>query len=858
MGRSHDPHPGPSSRTANRAVSMTILRGVTMLVGAVLLVAGVTLLSAFASWRFAPVAVSSGNDEAWSGASSPRSVSVTIDVGTRVEAELDLEVSNDDPILQDRAQRALYQSPYLIMAATGAVRIEGAGGSAYPVPTAVTTTTGPETSHLTLRLISDDLEAAEAPFRIVYLVPVHTESEVSVETDDAWVVSSAAPRHRIDTQTASSASTVPWRAQAPSEVVFGIASPDAPVTGPVPSSTGRAWWWDTSGAAALVWTFLVWAGFYLLLLRDRRASSAREAATPAPWTALGPLVGVLGLFSLTRYLGVLQEVLGSRSGPGTVALDTPAQQIADLSLGGTPVLAAVGLGFAWGWSMTFRPGQRRAVSRWWALGAGAACVASCTALLVALFAIPGADHIGTPTQSSASSAAALIGAGGAVLVGAAVLIRTLSGRHGLLGAVATLSVSACFVALSETYRIPWAALAAHLLVVAVIVLALCALVNRVAHDIGSTSRTVRTWLILGTASFVVATTGPRLFAESEHVGLSEAGALSDLFASALTIALATLLVVGVTRARPALGEWIRRGLFLVAVVAFLRFVTFGGVPLSLVAGAALIGALLIRRDAETAWFPAGGPAVAASVREFVREVGSQRMDRDFADGLRKAISKGSIGADRLEETKSAIARVHYEPRVVPASSMSTGGAPVSALRRGAFGAAVATVAGAPFALESIRHILDTSDDRSGPFVLVALLGALLALRFPVYGFAFGFLFPVLRGHRGLSKALLTAFVLVVTEAIVLLIPFSDANLQGVLLLRVLQLLTVFLALGFAFDLRSLRSADLGLDRVGDIYSVNRFVVWGAGILVAAAAAFATSLLGSAADTLLRAITAVSS
>ncbi|TDW31616.1 hypothetical protein EDD25_3442 [Cryobacterium psychrophilum] len=73
-------------------------------------------------------------------------------------------------------------------------------------------------------------------------------------------------------------------------------------------------------------------------------------------------------------------------------------------------------------------------------------------------------------------------------------------------------------------------------------------------------------------------------------------------------------------------------------------------------------------------------------------------------------------------------------------------------------------------------------------------------------------------------------------------------------MRLLQVLIVFIALGFAFDVRSLRSAGLGLDRVGDIYSVNRFVVWGSGLAVAAGAAFATTLLSTAAAALLKMIT----
>lgn len=846
-----------ASRDTLPSITAVVLKGIALLIGAVLIVAGTGVVSAFASWRLAPLSASVGDDAAAGIANGmDRLAMVSVDVGTTVDVQLDLELDSDDPVLEDSAQRALLESPFLILSATGNVELDSAGGFVDLRPTAITTTTTSDSAVLSLRLVSDELDPATGPYILRYTAPFSSEAHVVLHTSDEWLVTSALPRTLIEEQTDSSATSVRLPSNSiDQEVQFGF-SASSVLAGDWRQASGTGHSVDATGAAALFWTFFAWAGFYLWLLRDRRGRSAIRGYVPTAWKDLGPLIGALALFSLARLLGEVGNWLASwqRSVP-TDRVPTDAEELMLLLGRGAPPVAIFTLAFAWAWSLIFRRRQARVASRWWAIGIALACAATTATILLVLLATPLEWDIGSSTSSPSLSRAVFVAAVGSLVIGAGLVIKTMSGRYAVTGAFATVVLGMAFAGLSSVYRIEWVGVATHVLVVFVVVFALCALVNAVACSIGSADRVVRLWSMLATAAIVAVTTGPRVFAAYDSVGLSEASSLLYLFVDPILIALSTLLVVGATRVRPELPAWTYRALFFIAAVFFFRFSTFAAIPLSLVIGCVLLRTVLLRRDATSRWFLRSEPALASSVRDFIRDVGRRRMDRDFADGLRKKVAKGDVPSDDLDKTKEAIARVHYEPVAMNSAAMNAGGIPGGALRRAAFGAAVATVAGAPFALDSISYILGVADDANGPFVLVALLGALLGLRFPLYGFAFGFLFPALRGNRGLTKALVAAMVLVITEAIVLLIPFAwDASLQSTLLLRVVQLLTVFLALGFAFDLRSLKSAGLGLDRVGDVYSVNRLVVWSSGLLVAAAAAFATSLLDTAAGSLLALIT----
>jgi hypothetical protein len=146
------------------------------------------------------------------------------------------------------------------------------------------------------------------------------------------------------------------------------------------------------------------------------------------------------------------------------------------------------------------------------------------------------------------------------------------------------------------------------------------------------------------------------------------------------------------------------------------------------------------------------------------------------------------------------------------------------------------------------------DDTGGLDTLNFIISQGLALRFPLYGLAFGFLFPLLRGRTGIDKAWRLLVVLVVTEAFIIL-PFTwSTETQTVIILRMIQLLVVVLVLGFAFDWRSLRTAGFGFDRLGDVYNVNRITVVGSGILLTAATALGTTVFASGFDALVNILT----
>jgi hypothetical protein len=88
--------------------------------------------------------------------------------------------------------------------------------------------------------------------------------------------------------------------------------------------------------------------------------------------------------------------------------------------------------------------------------------------------------------------------------------------------------------------------------------------------------------------------------------------------------------------------------------------------------------------------------------------------------------------------------------------------------------------------------------------------------------------------------------------IILPLSWSDET-QGAILLRAVQLLFVMVALGVAFDIRSLHHAGYGIDRLGDVYGVNRITVLTSGVLLTAVTALGTTAFDSALDVMLEVV-----
>lgn len=843
---------------ARRAWPRLFTRALVLVLGALVLLAGGLSLSAGARERLGSVGLFP-DDGAIHGISPSlngpkRTADVKVDIGEQVVVTLNLHVQRRDRILGDGSLMLLGDEPYDLAIATGRFVLKDQSGrliALLPAPVTVTGTDSGE-RELSQEYVSAKLHVADGPFTLTFISAASTPSQMHVEVTKSWNITAAFPGTLVASQAARALDIELSGSERELETFnVEITGSGTRIGTQTPPSIANNWI-DTSGSGELFWLSTLWVVLVLWIASDRRKARLSNEQVPQIWSRFGSLVGALALFSLAQVLlwaqGLIDRSAGSEP-PSDIEVSFFWPLLA------APVSSAiVPLVIAWTWSLLFdRRDETQSRRRWPVLIAGAALILAIGVTLF-LLSLPVRYDIGE--NEVLGSIAPLTVAGLSFLaVGASAVIKTLRGAHPFLGGIVVACVGGVFIAIASVFRISWLDMAGHVLAVIVVTAAFVALARRMFTIVGAWGAGVSRWIAISVAAIVIATTGPRVARSSEPIALNDANGMFSLFVDPIRIALAVLLVVGLARAGDSLGVWTRRGLLFVGLILFFRPTTFAGLPLSVAVGGALFAlVVLIRRDGAT-WATPEPRVISDGVLTYVKAVGMRRMDRDYADGLRKQVSAGDVKKSELTATKDEIAGYHYSASTVDAAAMGYGGVPGDPLSRGAFGAAVATVVGLPFAVEPLSDLLSLADDANGPYLLAHAIAIIIGLRFPIYGFAFGFLFPMLRGQRGMTKALLTAAMLVISESLVILIPFvwNDAT-QGALLLRILQILSVFIALGFAFDLRSLKSASLGLDRVGDLYNINRFAVWASGILVAGAAAFGTSILSSAGTVLLDRIT----
>jgi hypothetical protein len=206
--------------------------------------------------------------------------------------------------------------------------------------------------------------------------------------------------------------------------------------------------------------------------------------------------------------------------------------------------------------------------------------------------------------------------------------------------------------------------------------------------------------------------------------------------------------------------------------------------------------------------------------------------------------------DGLVRAKQSGART----RPVPRSNGLGWGGTGTPLQRGLFGAAVAFFVTLPFSIPLIAPIVESITDPGAGSRFAAVVTPLLAFRFPLYGFAFGFFFPILRGSGGLEKCLRLLVVLGASETAAVLLPFSSGDIAGLLALRGVQLGVLCLSLGLAFDYRSLVKAGFGIDQFGDLYNRNRLTLWSSGIALTLVSVMLTTLLSTGTAALITRLT----
>lgn len=289
-----------------------------------------------------------------------------------------------------------------------------------------------------------------------------------------------------------------------------------------------------------------------------------------------------------------------------------------------------------------------------------------------------------------------------------------------------------------------------------------------------------------------------------------------------------------------------------AVLMFRTDLLYLGVPVSALIGIVLVlGVLLVP---ETDVPITGAPftldpepaVVVGGTQRLLVAANNARLDREVAGAYRKKLTSAGTDAADVPTIKGLVRTNQSGARTRPvsrSSGLGWGGAGTP-LQRGLFGAAVAFFVTLPFSIPLITPIVESITDPGGGSRFAAIVAPLLAFRFPLYGFAFGFFFPMLRGSGGIEKCVRLFVVLGASETAAVLLPFSSGDIAGLLALRAVQLGVLCLSLGLAFDYRSLLKAGFGIDQFGDLYNRNRFTLWTSGIALTLVSVLLTTLLST--------------
>lgn len=276
-------------------------------------------------------------------------------------------------------------------------------------------------------------------------------------------------------------------------------------------------------------------------------------------------------------------------------------------------------------------------------------------------------------------------------------------------------------------------------------------------------------------------------------------------------------------------------------------VLFGGVPIAF-----LVGLLLLR------WALVDPSPEQGDDREAVHAVvaaGSRhRLVRDLR---RKLDHKAASGETSLSEADDQLAVARRYARnsagagvidVDPAwRARGFGSGHPDPWRRGLTGAAIAAIAGLPGFLPALVSLSRASDMQGAVPVLSASAAVIVVLRYPLYGFFFGYFLPWLRGDTGVRKAWSFSIALGVSEALVLLLPYqSDQDVLGAFVSWSAQILLISFALGVVFDALALRRAGVSVSALVDVHHTTRLGVFSSALAASVATALATTLASSAA------------
>lgn len=251
-----------------------------------------------------------------------------------------------------------------------------------------------------------------------------------------------------------------------------------------------------------------------------------------------------------------------------------------------------------------------------------------------------------------------------------------------------------------------------------------------------------------------------------------------------------------------------------------------------------------------------------AVQATVRAGAARRLVPAYSKGMHEQVASGKLRFDRaqakiaeLERIASSAADEGTAPArggtadnaSRPASTEQLGFGDLTSRRpwrRGLWGALAGAVTGAPWVLLGIAGVsvqLGTGEGYPELAILAAV--APLVARWTIYGFAFGYFYPLLRGSTGMGKAVwfTAAAIGPAVLSTAALGHGAGERWQSVVVL-VVQIATFATTLGVLADRAVLRKYRLPLGRLVDVHNLWTVSAWASALGVAAATGIATVLI----------------
>ena len=280
-------------------------------------------------------------------------------------------------------------------------------------------------------------------------------------------------------------------------------------------------------------------------------------------------------------------------------------------------------------------------------------------------------------------------------------------------------------------------------------------------------------------------------------------------------------------------------------------VLYAGIPWSFGVGLLLIVLVLFPRSDSwgSDWTPSPQQNAPAVIRDTLRASSKAATFHHLQDALRKKFATAEVDAKDADATRQVVVQAFGEvpprPGLTSMRDAFIWAGERNAWRRAVTGGAAATLVGLVLQLGTLADTVSQISGFFGSRPWGTVAATALAFRFPLYGFVFGYFFPLIPGATGLVKSLRLLAVLAGSESALLLVPFGDTATVEAVTIRILQMAVVCLVLGVGADYLTLRQCDSGAGGLGDIYNTSHLVLWSSGVAVAAATALATALAGSA-------------